>query len=44
LTKPNGLLGDAYMAAIKPFRYLLVYPAIMREMGLKWRAVSTSAG
>jgi hypothetical protein len=44
LVKPNGLLGDAYMAAIRPFRYLLVYPAMMREMGRKWRAVSTSAG
>ena len=41
--KPNGLLGEAYMAAIKPFRYLLVYPAIMREMGRTWRAVSGSA-
>ena len=44
LVKPNGLFGDAYMAAIRPFRYLLVYPAIMREMGRKWRAVSTFAG
>ena len=43
LVKPNGLLGEAYMAAIKPFRYLLVYPAIMREMGRTWRAVSGSA-
>ena len=25
LVKPNGLLGAAYMAAIRPFRYLLVY-------------------
>lgn len=29
LVKPNGLLGTAYMAAIKPFRQLIVYP--MRE-------------
>jgi hypothetical protein len=29
--KPNGLLGNAYMAAIKPFRHLIVYPRIMRE-------------
>ena len=45
LVKPNGLLGDAYMAAIKPFRYLFVYPAMLRELGWKWRAVtgSTSA-
>lgn len=26
LVKPNGWLGKAYMAAIKPFRYALVYP------------------
>jgi hypothetical protein len=30
--KPNGLLGMAYMALIKPFRYLVVYPRMMREM------------
>src|SRR3712207_6962224 len=30
LVKPNGLFGKAYMAAIKPFRYLIVYPALMR--------------
>jgi hypothetical protein len=29
--KPNGLLGNLYMAAIKPFRHLIVYPAILRE-------------
>ena len=38
LVKPNGLLGTAYMAAIKPFRYLFVYPAIMREMERTWQA------
>ena len=27
LVKPNGMLRPAYMAAIKPFRYLMVYPA-----------------
>ena len=42
LVKPNGLFGNAYMAAIRPFRYLLVYPAIMREMGRTWRAVTGS--
>ena len=26
LVKPNGLLGTAYMAAITPFRHLVVYP------------------
>jgi hypothetical protein len=32
LVKPNGLLGTAYMAAIKPFRHLIVYPAMMRQI------------
>jgi hypothetical protein len=36
--KPRGLLGRAYMAAIKPFRYLIVYPALMREFGRAWSA------
>jgi hypothetical protein len=40
LVKPNGLFGAAYMAAIRPFRYLLVYPAIMREMERTWREVA----
>jgi hypothetical protein len=46
LVKPNGLLGDAYMAAIRPFRHLLVYPAIMREIERTWREVTglTSTG
>ena len=31
LVKPNGLFGTAYMAAIRPFRHLIVYPAMLRE-------------
>jgi hypothetical protein len=38
LVKPNGLLGTAYMAAIRPFRHLIVYPALMRENEREWRA------
>ena len=38
LVKPNGLLGNAYMLAIRPFRHLIVYPAMMRELGRHWRA------
>ncbi|MEU4729188.1 MULTISPECIES: DUF2867 domain-containing protein [unclassified Streptomyces] len=37
LVKPNGLLGAVYMAGIKPFRYLGVYPALLRSIGRKWR-------
>jgi hypothetical protein len=31
LVKPNGLFGSAYMAAIRPFRHLIVYPPMLRE-------------
>lgn len=37
LVKPNGLLGAAYMQAIRPFRHLLVYPALMNEAQKLWR-------
>ena len=36
--KSNGPLGTAYMAAIRPFRHLLVYPAMMREIERAWGA------
>ena len=39
LVKPNGLLGKAYMAAIAPFRYLIVYPWLMRDLEEQWRAL-----
>jgi hypothetical protein len=35
--RPNGLLGNAYMAAIKPFRHLLVYPQMFRAMERRWQ-------
>jgi hypothetical protein len=38
LVKPNGLVGVAYMAAIRPFRHLIVYPPIMRQIERTWRA------
>jgi hypothetical protein len=38
LVKPNGLLGTAYMAAIRPFRHLIVYPSAMRQIEREWRA------
>jgi hypothetical protein len=37
LVKPNGLLGAFYMSAIAPFRYLVVYPAMLRTLGRQWR-------
>jgi Protein of unknown function (DUF2867) len=38
LVKPNGRFGAAYMAAIKPLRYLFVYPALMRWIERGWLA------
>jgi hypothetical protein len=35
--KPNGLFGKAYLAAIQPFRHLVVYPPMMRELERRWR-------
>ncbi len=37
LVKPNGRLGILYMAAITPFRHLIVYPMMMRDIGQAWR-------
>ena len=37
LVKPNGRLGSAYMAGIKPFRNLGVYPALMRQTERRWQ-------
>ncbi len=34
--KPRGAFGRAYMALIKPFRYLIVYPALMRQFERAW--------
>ncbi|MGW0749069.1 DUF2867 domain-containing protein [Streptomyces sp. NPDC002587] len=38
LVKPNGRLGALYMLGIKPFRYLGVYPALIRGIGSEWQA------
>jgi Protein of unknown function (DUF2867) len=35
--KPNGLLGATYMAAIKPFRHLIVYPPMLQQIERVWR-------
>ena len=41
LVKPNGPLGSRYMAAIRPFRHLIVYPAMMQQIERGWRARTT---
>lgn len=38
LVKRNGLLGHAYMAAIMPFRHLIVYPLMLDGIRRRWRA------
>jgi len=38
LVKRNGLLGTAYMTVIRPFRHLLVYPRMLRDIEREWRA------
>lgn len=43
LVKPRGLFGDAYMAAIRPFRHLIVYPDLLRRIERVWRAGSGEA-
>jgi hypothetical protein len=42
LVKPNGWLGNAYMAVIAPFRHLVVYPPMIRQIGRNWQARSYS--
>jgi hypothetical protein len=39
LVKPNGLFGTGYMAAIRPFRHRIVYPALMRSIERELRTV-----
>lgn len=36
--KPRGVLGKAYLALIQPFRHLVVYPALMRQIERAWEA------
>ena len=41
--KPRGAFGRAYMALIKPFRYLIVYPALMRQFERAWEQRDTQS-
>jgi hypothetical protein len=41
--RPNGLLGTTYMAAIRPFRHLIVYPPLLQKIGRDWRAGAGAA-
>ncbi|MDF5754568.1 DUF2867 domain-containing protein [Spongiactinospora sp. TRM90649] len=44
LVKANGWFGRLYMAAIAPFRYLIVYPALTRGWERAWRDHARPAG
>ncbi|MEU6074107.1 DUF2867 domain-containing protein [Micromonospora sp. NPDC047074] len=43
LVKPNGWFGRLYMAAIAPFRHVIVYPALARQWERAWRDHSSRA-
>lgn len=34
--KARGILGQVYLRAIGPFRHMIVYPALMQEIGAAW--------
>jgi hypothetical protein len=36
--KPRGPFGKGYLAVIKPFRYWIVYPALLRQIERAWSA------
>lgn len=38
LVKPNGVLGRVYLAAIGPFRHLVVYPRMLDDIAKGWLA------
>lgn len=42
--KPRGRLGGAYLTLIEPFRHLLVYPALMRQIERAWQATPGRPG
>ena len=44
LVKPNGVFGTAYLAAIRPLRHLIVYPAMLRGIEREWRALTRQPG
>ena len=43
LVRRNGVLGGAYMAAIAPFRHVLVYPPAIRELGQRFGCQNASS-
>ena len=44
LVRPNGWFGRLYLAAIRPFRLFVVYPAMTRQWEGAWRSRTTAGG
>ena len=42
--KPRGRLGQAYLLLIAPFRHVVVYPALMRQVRRTWEARADANG
>ncbi|OBG96837.1 hypothetical protein A5698_13825 [Mycobacterium sp. E136] len=42
LVRPNGAMGRMYLTAISPFRHLIVYPLMLRDIGRLWRSRPTA--
>ena len=40
--KPRGVLGEIYLKAIQPFRHVIVYPALTRQIERRWNARSAA--
>lgn len=36
--KPRARLGTMYLTLIQPFRHVIVYPALTRQIGRAWAA------
>ena len=43
LVKPNGLLGRLYLEFIRPFRHVLVYPAMLDEISREWQPQASAS-
>ena len=43
LVKTNGLLGRAYLAAIRRFRHRLIYPAMIGELQRRWSSKAATS-
>ena len=40
----RGFFGTAYIAALKPFRHLIIYPLMMRQLERAWQEALAGDG